>query len=376
MYNIVVGHNAFTSATTGYGNTIIGTAAGAAMTNGYNNVLLGNYAGSGLTTGYSNTVLGNGAGRGLTTGAVNVILGESCGSILTTAYSNVVIGNGCCSSSGTSNIASVVIGDNAGYSLVSDYSICIGSYAGAYLGQGAANANNNICIGRQSGYFFIGYQSVFIGLNAGFVNTNGSTASANNIGIGTNALGNLTSGSNNTCIGTIGTLGNGTTSGSNISTLGYNALPSSATVSNQITLGNTSVTSLRCAVTSITSTSDARDKKDIEDLSVGLEFVNKLRPVKFTWNMRPDIETDASGNITEIHSTKNGDVEAGFIAQELDSAQDDTNNEWLNLVYKENPNRLEATQGKLIPILVKAIQDLSAKVDSLSAEIAILKATK
>jgi hypothetical protein len=65
-----------------------------------------------------------------------------------------------------------------------------------------------------------------------------------------------------------------------------------------------------------------------------------------------------------------------FIAQELDATQEETNSQWLDIVYKENPNRLEATQGKLIPILVKAIQDLSAKVDSLSAEIAILKATK
>jgi len=39
--------------------------------------------------------------------------------------------------------------------------------------------------------------------------------------------------------------------------------------------------------------------------------------------------------------------------------------ETLKLVYEENPEKLEASYGKLIPILVKAIQDLSAKVEAL-----------
>ena len=36
-----------------------------------------------------------------------------------------------------------------------------------------------------------------------------------------------------------------------------------------------------------------------------------------------------------------------------------------DLVMDENPDKLEAKQGKLIPVLVKAIQELSAKVDKL-----------
>jgi hypothetical protein len=34
-------------------------------------------------------------------------------------------------------------------------------------------------------------------------------------------------------------------------------------------------------------------------------------------------------------------------------------------VYDANPEKLEASYGKLIPVLVKAIQELSAKVTAL-----------
>jgi hypothetical protein len=376
--NLVIGNNAYQSVTSGYSNLIIGHSAGDVITTGNNNLILGYNGANALTTGTNNILLGHYAGNAMLSASYNTMIGSNCGQKLIDGTGNVAMGFNCFggSAAGISNISSVAIGEAAGYSLVNNYSICIGYYAGGYAGVNYSGSNSNVFIGRTAGQYFQGSQSVFIGYQAGYINGTGTSAATNNVGIGTNALANLTSGANNTVVGTYGSVITGTTTGSNVTTLGYNALPSSATISNQITLGNSSVTSLRCAVTTITAISDVRDKKDIEDLLVGLDFINKIRPVKFTWNMRPDIETDASGNITEIHSTKNGDVEAGFIAQELDAVQDATNNEWLNLVYKDNPERLEATQGKLLPILVKAIQDLSAKVDSLSAEIAILKAKK
>ena len=53
---------------------------------------------------------------------------------------------------------------------------------------------------------------------------------------------------------------------------------------------------------------------------------------------------------------------AGFIAQELDEAQTTANTEWLNLVLKDNPEKWEATPGNLLPIMVKAIQELKLKM--------------
>jgi len=156
-------------------------------------------------------------------------------------------------------------------------------------------------------------------------------------------------GSNNTCIGLIA--GSTITTGKYNIVIGAHAAASSATVDYEITLGTSSITSLRCAVTSITSLSDRRDKTDIVDLPVGLDFVNTLKPRQFKWQTREGVPT------------KDGTVSAGFIAQELQEVQ--TGAEYLDLVYDSNPDKLEATQGNLIPVLVKAIQELSAQVDTL-----------
>lgn len=216
--------------------------------------------------------------------------------------------------------------------------------------------------------------------------TSASTGS-NNTGIGNNALRDNTSGeyntalshasllqnttgSENTAIG-FGTLlsSNGNqnvavgfqaggllTTGSNNVLIGYGSDAATSTTNNSITLGNSSHNVLRCAVTSITSLSDERDKKDIKDLSTGLEFVEGLRPVEFTWNDR-----DENG--------KHDIADFGFIAQDLKKAQEDAEKaEVLKLVYDENPEKLEASYGKLIPILVKAIQELSEEVKLLKSK--------
>lgn len=50
-------------------------------------------------------------------------------------------------------------------------------------------------------------------------------------------------------------------------------------------------------------------------------------------------------------------------------------NDVLDLVYESNPDRLEARYGKLIPILTKAIQDLSGIVKGLNEKIKKLEST-
>ena len=110
---------------------------------------------------------------------------------------------------------------------------------------------------------------------------------------------------------------------------------------------------LRCNQTSISSLSDKRDKTDIIDIPVGLEFINSIRPVKFKWQRREPDATD-------------GKVRAGFIAQELEEAQ--KNCDYLDLIMDNNPDKLEAKQGNLLPVMVKAIQELSAKVTALEGK--------
>jgi hypothetical protein len=119
-------------------------------------------------------------------------------------------------------------------------------------------------------------------------------------------------------------------------------------------LGNSSITYLRCNAITISSLSDARDKKDIQELSAGLNFVEQLKPVSFIWNMR-------DGGKKDLPDT-------GFIAQDLKQVQIDTGINIPYLVSEANPEKLEASYGKLLPVLVKAIQELKKEVDELKAQ--------
>ncbi len=180
-----------------------------------------------------------------------------------------------------------------------------------------------------------------------------NTTGHNNTAVGERALYNSTTGTNNTAIG----LGAGTS--------GYGI--TITTQSNHVILGNSSVQALICAV-GITGHSDARDKKDIEVLNFsGLAYINALIPRKFTWNMRKCI-----GNKKDI-------TEIGFIAQEVESVQssvyavpgivstydvDYTDPETNEHVVTDQKL---VTPGTLIPILVKAIQELTVRVELLEA---------
>lgn len=135
-------------------------------------------------------------------------------------------------------------------------------------------------------------------------------------------------------------------------------------------MGNSSVVTLCCQVTTITALSDFRDKTDITDVQVGLSFVEKLRPVTFKWDMR-EWYTDGSRD----GSKKDDKLQVGFIAQELKNLQESENANYLRLVYESNPDKLEATPGNLLVPLIKAVQELSLKVKTLEAKVQVLENT-
>ena len=226
----------------------------------------------------------------------------------------------------------------------------------------------------------ISVNSLTIGIGAGDISSNSvfgyqtllnNTTGYKNTASGFQALNNNTTGSYNTAIGYdsgtgnnsgayntfVGASANANSDSYNYSTaLGYNAI---ITASNQIVLGNSSITSLNCQVQTITSVSDVRDKKNIQPLTNGIAFVEKLNPVKFEWNMRDGGKVDIP--------------EMGFIAQDLQQVQEETGIVVPGLVSDSNPDRLEASYGTLIPILVKAIQDLSEQVTELKTANATLQ---
>jgi hypothetical protein len=206
-----------------------------------------------------------------------------------------------------------------------------------------------------------------IGIGQNALISNNGTTSINNVALGKAALQALVSGDGNTGLGGASlssTTGNNNTAagyfagatnttGTNNLFLGHSSLGSSDVANNEITLGNSANAVLRCAVTTITSLSDKRDKKEIETLPVGLDFIKGLKPVKFVWDDREE-------------TGKHDVADFGFIAQDLKESQEKVEMaNILKLVYEENPEKLEASYGKLIPILVKAIQELSTEVELL-----------
>ena len=228
-----LGFNAGTSVSTGDSNTLIGAQAADTLTTGTKNTAVGVAALQAITSVSSMTAVGYRALYNNTTGTHNTAVGVDAGYNVTTGAFNTFFGNysGEVMAIGSHN---TLLGYYAGGRSNNDHNTCIGSHAGQYLqGQDAADARRNTIVGAYAGD-------------------------------------SITFGANNTI-------------------LGYNAEPSSSTADNQVVFGDGSVSQIRCAVTSITSSSDRRDKTDIIDIPDGLQFLNKLRPVKFKWqNREPD----------------------------------------------------------------------------------------
>ena len=113
--------------------------------------------------------------------------------------------------------------------------------------------------------------------------------------------------------------------------------------------------------------------EEIIDSPYGLEFIKSVRPVQFKWNKRKLTEHENKPGRVDPLKDK---VRVGFIAQELQAAQNavsNTTKDILNLVQEDDPRRLEAKQGNLLPIIVKAVQELSAKVDELTTRVTALE---
>jgi hypothetical protein len=96
--------------------------------------------------------------------------------------------------------------------------------------------------------------------------------------------------------------------------------------------------------------SDERLKNNIEDFGPALEVVKSLRPVTFQYK--------------EEYS-KDQSVQPGFIAQELQEAMADQ--PYLEGIVQAGPEYLNVAYQGLIAVLVKAVQELEAKVAALEA---------
>ena len=212
-----------------------------------------------------------------------------------------------------------------------------------------------------------------------------------NVAIGSYALHNLENASQSTAIGSLALQNNINYSAS--SGVGYNA---QVTGSNQVQLGNSTATTY--AYGAVQDRSDVRDKADIRDTTLGLDFVNALRPVDFKWDMREDYrpeapqapDQDASqeakaayetakakwledvklANITHDGSKKRGRYHHGLIAQEVKAVLDSKGIDfggYQDHSIKGGDDVLSIGYEELIAPMLKAIQELSAEIAALKS---------
>jgi hypothetical protein len=326
-YSLIIGHE-----TTGTldaddaasSNIAIGIDAMSNITTAKEGVFIGYQSGQYVTTGYRNTGIGYQCLKGLD--------GKPPGNLSTAAGSNCVPS----------------LGESGVFSYLSSWVTCLGAYcgfskttrgsltaAGYESGYSETTATNNSYLGAQSGYTNItGNDNTFIGYKSGY-----NATYRYNTFIGYESGLNVTTGTNNLIIG-------------------YQANATVPAATNEITLGDGNITTLRCADTTIATLSDERDKTNIINCPYGIEYLDKLRPVQYTWKKRVLTKNDENN----IH---NGKKRIGFIAQEIQDTMSNNENEILDLVYESNPERLEFKQDNLLPIIVKAIQDIQEENNKL-----------
>ena len=343
-------------------NTVIGNNAFQKNINGACNVVIGRSGMPNNTDGSYNVAIGDGALRGNTTGSFNVALGQN------SLRANVV---------GAQNIA---------------------------LGQNSLTSN------------IVGIQNIALGQNSLASNIGGEQ----NIAIGHQALMNNIYGSRNVALGGGTTLFNNKNGNDNVA-IGFSALTytdftntigigrdTQVTADNQAQIGNSNVT-VYC-YGAVQNRSDKRDKTDIQDTNLGLNFLMKLRPREYRWDYREDyinreemekelkileetkIEEEEKTkkreeilkkysleNVIKDGKQKGWRLHQGFIAQEVFETmrelgvdfggyQDHSINggkDVLSLGYEE-----------FIPILVKGLQEQQKEIEELKNKIEKLEGKK
>ncbi len=130
--------------------------------------------------------------------------------------------------------------------------------------------------------------------------------------------------------------------------------------------------------------SDLRLKNTIQDSVLGLDFIEKLRPVSYKWNQGsvtvsgPEYDKEGKiveGSTTTVHNPGKR-PRYGFIAQEVKQVIDDLGVDfggWIKDDMSDPDSYQSLRYTEFIAPAVKAIQELSEKVKQLEAEVSALK---
>jgi hypothetical protein len=325
-YNNFIGLSAGACNTTGCFNNFFGLCAGRSNTCGVSNNFFGDYSGFSNTSGKLNNFFGSNAGYTNTTGNYNNFIGVSPGLFNTSGSNNNFFGfiAGFYNTTGSNN-----------------------NFFGCYAGRGNTSGTYNNFFGNRVGRSNTsGSYNNFSGILTGFYNTTGCY----NIFSGAFAGYYNTTASNNILMGR--------NSGVLFPFIGPSGLADITTQSNRIIMGNADHT---CAQIQIgwTTVSDVRDKCIYGAVERGLGFLKQINPIEFAFK---DRETN------EIKDP-DGKRRYGFSAQEVLEAEGEHN----VIVSTDDPNMLQMTNDYMIPVLVNAVKELSAEIETLKSRINILE---
>ena len=128
---------------------------------------------------------------------------------------------------------------------------------------------------------------------------------------------------------------------------------------NEVQLGNSDTTTY--VYGTVQNRSDLRDKADVRDTELGLEFIEALRPVDYRWDMRDDYE-----NGERDGSKKRSRFHHGVIAQEVQALDVDFGGLQDHSV-NGGDDVLTVGYDEFVAPLIKAVQELSARVRELEA---------
>lgn len=265
------------------------------------------------TTGMENVGVGYLALKLNTTGGGNTAVGEQAMEQNTEGDRNVAVGTSALAAA-TDGFSNVAIGLGAMSSSGNgECNVALGSYALAHSGTGHINTA-------------LGYNALQYATGSG------------NVGIGAGAGTTFSTGSCNVEIGPSDSTGT------------YLPPFTVSTHSNRVVMGSTITTNAYIQVP-WTVVSDARDKTNFAPVPHGLAFVNALQPVAYQFRESRD------------NVAPHGPVRYGFKAQDILALEGDSP----VIVDNETPDKLRMVDQHLIAVLVKAVQELSAKVTALEA---------
>ena len=311
--------------------------------------MIGYEAGKSVTSGHEHVFIGYQAGRAKNVNNQCTYVGFKAGAIETGLWGNTFLGAYAGANCSTGN-GMTFVGGSAGYNNT-------GGCNDAF-GYQALNANtgslNNVAIGAYS----MKYQ-------------NSNSTDSYNVAIGHTAFGGSTFTSLNHCIGIGAEVEASSASAEEQIVIGFRVVGAG---NNTFTFGTGgSDTKCNFGGTTWSNPSDARYKENVEDQTAGLSFINDLRPVTFDWKKEKDLPPLHRAYVKNSEKkVMNDNTNHGFLAQEVKEVINkhpeikDGFDMWSQ---DEADGRQRIGQTALIPILTKAIQELSAEVEELKEKV-------